>query len=371
MGFKPHREDAWSQSFMSAVWNPQSQEWDLTPEEKAQIKINLVRRQGPPTDNAYDETWEEDFRQRTPILYKHDTVWAGHPGDTHQDIADEFGLGDVDDLDTYHHGSWLPQGGFNKKPGSLNWLYNSGSLKKEWNEAILEALNAKEEPQDWGQAFSKTADSGPAFKWYDQGPLDPGKGKDYQGDHSFLYEPDKDLVHIGTENMQHMDISVAAGRPRAVAGWVYDNQFGGHFDQAQHDRLFQIFKRMHMNTTGEHLDYTTPEAFENYFGKVAFGPQHSLVWEPGWPGKGFYHNGELTTWGVSSTNPLTAWPHHAHMWGQKYPGTKLDDAEPFAFAIDPEGRVKRAGPYGVEAPEIYQIEPRLRPVQEESWGSQF
>jgi hypothetical protein len=79
----------------------------------------------------------------------------------------------------------------------------------------------------------------------------------------------------------------------------------------------------------------------------------------------------LTTWGVSSNNPLTAWPHHAHMWGQKYPGTKMDEAEPFVFAISPEGGVKRAAPYGQEAPEIYQIEPRLKQAQEEEWHSQF
>jgi hypothetical protein len=373
-GYKGESDnEPWGQSF-AAVWNPRTQEWDLTPEEKAQIKINLVRRQGAPTDGAFNETNDAQFRQRTPILYKHDTVWAGHPGDTHQDIADEFGLGDVDDLDTYHHGSWLPQGGFNKEPGTLNWLYNSGSLKKEWNEAIMNALNAKEEPQDWGQAFASLNKEAQVKE------IPQHETMDYEDpeERPFIYDRQTGIIHLGHPGDSHSRVYNGIGmgdvgeniRPwkeRMVSGAINHTtgQINEHTDEMTDEERAHVWGHL-----GQHLGVMPrePEGWADKFAKVA---GHNLVWEPGWPGKGFYHNGELTTWGVSSNNPLTAWPHHAHMWGQKYPGTKMDEAEPFVFAISPEGGVKRAAPYGQEAPEIYQIEPRLKQAQEEEWHSQF
>jgi hypothetical protein len=104
---------------------------------------------------------------------------------------------------------------------------------------------------------------------------------------------------------------------------------------------------------------------------------HDLVWEPGWPGKGMYHNGELTTWGVNSNSFSTAWPHHTHMWGEKYPSHDFPEAvkskQTLLFNIEPDGRVREAHPFEGEWPhEIYQIDPRLQPwTEEESWESMF
>lgn len=102
---------------------------------------------------------------------------------------------------------------------------------------------------------------------------------------------------------------------------------------------------------------------------------HNLVWEPGWPGKGIYHNGELTTWGTNSNASHMGWPHHIHMWNQRYPGKPwpgLNDPNTLFLNIEPEGQVREAHPFKGEWPEeMYSTEPRFKRYGEESWANEF
>jgi hypothetical protein len=101
---------------------------------------------------------------------------------------------------------------------------------------------------------------------------------------------------------------------------------------------------------------------------------HSLVWSPGWPGKGMYHDGELTTWGVSGNDRFSAWPHHPLMFQQRYPDQDFKTAlanGTMMFTIDPEGTVTPTHPFEGEWPqEIHQIDPRLI-QQKKSWEDVF
>lgn len=108
--------------------------------------------------------------------------------------------------------------------------------------------------------------------------------------------------------------------------------------------------------------------------KTAADP-HSLVWEPGWPGKGIYHNGELTTWGTNSNYSHMGWPHHQQMWPTRYPGKEwpgLNDPNTLFINIDPEGQVREAHEFQGEWPEeMYQIEPKFKRYgeSEDGWSA--
>lgn len=120
--------------------------------------------------------------------------------------------------------------------------------------------------------------------------------------------------------------------------------------------------------------------FTKHLRKTAKVASHSQLWEPGWPGKGFYHNGQLTTWGVNSTNHTFAWPHHAKMWEQKYPGENMIEAmkgenPALLLNIEPDGQVREAHPfkgdYAARIAEVHQIEPRFKQQEPEDWNTMF
>ena len=111
------------------------------------------------------------------------------------------------------------------------------------------------------------------------------------------------------------------------------------------------------------------------------GSTHNLVWEPGWPGKGFFHKGELTTWGTNSNMATLGWPHHVHMWEQKYPGTSMvealnHDPNTMFINIEPDGKLREAHPFKGDwdstIAQIHAIEPRFKQAQEaDTWENMF
>jgi hypothetical protein len=237
--------------------------------------------------------------------------------------------------------------------------------------ALLNEVGPERAMNYFGAGMS---DGGPSFVWHDAGEMDPGRGKDYQADHSMLYDPATDTVHIGTEPLQHADLYDRTGNnPSFIPAYVYDGEFGSHrMDDQTHDRLYNVFNRIHRNTFGEDLGNRRDDDWGNVFSS---GPQHSLVWEPGWPGKGIYHNGELTTWGTNSNRAIDGWPHHVHMWNQRYPDQEVDIKSPntLLLNIEPEGQIREAHPFRGEWPnELYDIEPRFKRYGEEpSWETAF
>lgn len=129
--------------------------------------------------------------------------------------------------------------------------------------------------QTWGQMFSSMGDGGPNFVWHDAGEMDPGRGKDYQADHSMLYDPATDTVHIGTETLQHADLYDKTGNnPSFQPAYVYDGTFGSdRMDEQAHDRLYNLFNRIHFNTFGENLINSKEGNWGEMFSKLAQYPE--------------------------------------------------------------------------------------------------
>lgn len=358
-------EQVWDKfTKVGADWD--GSKWVMTPEEKAQIKINVVHRRGEPTDNAFNDTGDQEFRKRRPILYRGDTIYTGHPGDTHQDVLVENQL---DNPDTLSYGSWLPQGGFNKEPGSLSWLYGGGNIKDEWQEAIRNALNAEDNTQDWPQAFSKTANL----------PIQviDVPGHDTQGDsHPIVYVPSMQTVFRGAHGSDHWQLVDNSPeltelhqngntlKPTHPVNRMIVPMHHGRIGDDSRVHFFDGFSKPEVEdhaAVAEALGGIPylPNSWDA-FAKVAAGntPYQEgdpiEPWEPGHYGKGMFLRGKPLMWKITDD-----WggPHHGDAAYHHDP-SESEYPEGY-FHIDPKGIVDQEGSHSGLLEQFVAHDPRL------------
>jgi 2'-5' RNA ligase len=159
---------------------------------------------------------------------------------------------------------------------------------------LAQAAQAADRVHTWK---FQSNDLAPKVQWYDEVNGGPGHEADavpvndveWQGDHSFLYEPGTDTIHIGTPDVHHSQL-YSQVKGRAVPGWVFQKMTGPSSapefqletdDNMNRQRVFNHLQQLHTEQGHEpfvdgkgtwHLggqNYPTPPIPDHYFGGIA------------------------------------------------------------------------------------------------------
>ena len=336
------------------------------------IHVERTDEGGTATDPDIGGPW---FSQRQPIIYGYgpngQTVWVGGYGQTHDELADHFGINRADSRGTlWPQGGNLPSGNV-LPPNHLSWL--DKRLKPEWQEAIAELLGGAstnpETEEAWrfgSEAISSPSEANSQLSLGDQPGInekgleapriiESPKGtrvidEGYTNRRPFIYRPDHHEVRIGQPGYHHGDLLDEAGIP-----WDHDEGVsygainlnngvvshwnGPDWPDSVEDNMREWVRVNHPELWGGYVPEDEANwkfgATQGRNGGFPYRSEHeeettqiAQPWRPGLVGKAVILNGAPVVWAVTDNEE----PHHPQV--DDYSGRETNES-----VIYPDGKV--------------------------------
>jgi GNAT superfamily N-acetyltransferase/2'-5' RNA ligase len=353
-----------------------------------------------PSPLATNDPWNENFRDRRPLLYHVPTgrVLMGPPGSEHGSLYNHLGRTTPEWLPEEVHEGIIGKGGVKFFDDNSS---NPEGYPQEAADAVVHHTGIAEDPEvdkDYGWDFNGSLSKEAAVPVQYHGDIKPSEGYPGWEDGDMFGEPigyegrwptvvHNGTVHIGPEQSTHGQVRQKLGLPASgpePEGWIgrnpeYEEDNNDHEDVefvSPHDEEGVPYG-WYGHKGVPHQNTGITESMMNYWNTFlrnkpptpgtgyGHGPRmssHNLTWEPGNRGKGLLFLGdtpeenEVHTWNTDNMQGTDPEPWHSQYMKEQFGRSNMIPDERFEIMND--GRLD-----AIKKPEngqlIAQTDPRL------------